>query len=254
MEIKKITLSFFKTLMIALFISAIDVFGQSTPPAGTPFINIKIEGSGKYNIGLQSLSAFSTAWIENPAGTFTAVSVNTSLVFNNYNFVGDSIKVYGNIDAFHSFPIDDTYGKLIALNNKKGPNLTELVCPDNNISDIDSLNIDNCSNLKKLIFANNLLGEYWSVFNMDFPELEYCDLSRNYFSSGIINFNCPNLIHLNISNFKNYDPFSFGCDIIGVPKSTNLEYLNIGKATFTSIDSLEFLTKLKCLNVIGNMS
>ena len=94
MKLKKITLGIFKTLIISLFISVIDVFGQSTPPAGTPFIYIKTEGSGKYNIGFQNFSVNSTAWIENPAGTFTAVSVTTSLVFNNYNFFEDSIKVY----------------------------------------------------------------------------------------------------------------------------------------------------------------
>ncbi len=131
------------------------------------------------------------------------------------------------------------------------PNLEELELIDFRSADYLLNTKNNWSNLRKLICRNSGIGVYVEdiSFISNFTNLEYLDLSGNFFDDLSPISKLTNLTYLDVSSTANWENYR---DLKPLAKLKNLKYLDLSLCNIKDITPLSELKNLEELNLAMN--
>ncbi|HHT22665.1 MAG TPA: T9SS type A sorting domain-containing protein [Bacteroidales bacterium] len=247
-----LTLIAFTVLAIAT--SAVKAYAQSTPPAGTPVIAMKLTENTDFIWTNFYLEKAGTVWIETAPGVFEEKNFEHDWQSYVVTVKSTSLKIYGNITKFNCARNQEN---LTGLDVSGNTQLTELQCSENSLTE---LNVSGNTQLTKLQCSENSLTELNVSGNTQLIELDcrYNKLSKLDLSENtqLTKLQCSenSLTELNVSGntqLIELDCFSNNLTELNVSSNTQLTELQCGENSLTVLDLSEN-TQLKELNCRKN--
>ena len=193
----------FILLVVIAALSSMHLWGQTTPPAGTPCMEFLVASSTSFKFKLMGHSTNTLVWVSNSTNiTQKTISDDWSDYLTvSAGRIPTLVKIYGAIKAIDAgIEIINGNNNLASIDVSSNPSLLTLFCTN---AKVKTLNTSGNSELTTLVCSNNLLTNL--------------DVSQN---TKLEKLNCANnqLLLLNVANGKNTKLSSF--DATGNPSLT----------------------------------
>lgn len=154
--------STFIVLLVATALMQINqLYAQSTPPENTPVISLTTAVNATVSISIKAHSSNTPVWIETSPGVFDDFSINAFWTgYKPFTVNGNKLNIYGDLYGFDC--TSQTHnGPVLAIDLSLAPNLDQLYCSNNQISNLDVSYIKSLSILQcyhNIISSLNLNG------------------------------------------------------------------------------------------------